>query len=46
VVFYGEIVTRDPDLAQAKREGHRLQAENAEGWARRVAEFVREIGML
>jgi Putative secretion activating protein len=44
--YYGQLVTRDPRLADAKRAGFRLQAENAYGWANRLAEFIRETAVL
>lgn len=44
--YYGRIVTRDPVLAVAKESGLRLQAENAHGWANRLAEFIRETAVL
>ena len=40
VRLYGELVSRDPELARAKAAGFNLQAENAGGWAARVAEFI------
>lgn len=40
VRFYGAIVTNDPELARAKVAGWDLQAENAKGWANRIAEFI------
>ena len=42
VRFYGAIVSHDPELVRAKLAGHDLQAENALGWANRIAEFIEE----
>lgn len=42
VRLYGQIITRDPAVAQAKQAGIRLQAENAHGWFNRVAEFLEQ----
>jgi lysozyme family protein len=44
--FYGSLVTNDPRLQDAKDAGFRLQAENAHGWANRLAEFIRETAVL
>lgn len=38
--LYGRLVQRDPQLAKAKATGIRLQAEFAEGWNNRAAEFL------
>lgn len=38
--FYGQIISKDPDLVRAKLAGHDLQAENAGGWMNRLAEFI------
>lgn len=46
IEFYGEIITNDPLLDEAKAAGFRLQAENALGWMRRTKEFVHEIAVL
>jgi lysozyme family protein len=40
--FYGEIITHDHVREAAQAAGFRLQAENAHGWARRLAEFIRQ----
>lgn len=40
VVFYGEIISQDPQLRVARLRGCRLQAEFALGWLRRAAEFI------
>lgn len=42
VRFYGAIVAHDPELVRAKLAGMDLQAENALGWANRIAEFIEE----
>lgn len=44
--FYGQLVTDDPKRVAAAIAGFRMQAENAHGWARRLAEFVRETAVL
>lgn len=44
--FYGSLVTNDGVLKVAKEAGFRLQAENAHGWANRLAEFIRETAVL
>lgn len=44
--YYGKLITKDPTLAVAKEAGFRLQAENAHGWANRLAEFIRETAVL
>ena len=46
VEYYGELVTRDPKVKQAKDAGIRLQAKNALGWARRMREFILETSVL
>lgn len=38
--LYGSLVTHDPKLLLAKRAGFELQADNAFGWANRIAQFV------
>jgi lysozyme family protein len=38
--LYGALVSHDPELAVAKSHGYELQAENAFGWANRIAQFV------
>lgn len=38
--LYGSLVTHDPQLARAKLAGYALQADNAFGWANRIAQFV------
>lgn len=38
--LYGRLVSRDPQLQQAKRAGFNLQAEFAAGWNNRAAEFI------
>lgn len=40
VRFYGELISRDPELRRARRAGFALQAEFAGGWLNRAAEFV------
>lgn len=44
--YYGELVTNDPKRVAAAIAGFRLQAENAHGWSNRLAEFIRETGVL
>lgn len=44
--YYGELVTDDEVRMQATKAGYRTQAENAKGWARRLAEFIRETSVL
>lgn len=44
--YYGQIITNDPKRVAAQVSGFRLQAENAHGWARRLAEFIRETAVL
>ena len=41
--LYGSLVTHDPSLARAREAGFALQADNASGWANRIARFVEEI---
>jgi lysozyme family protein len=41
--FYGSIVAHDPKLALARQAGFELQADNALGWANRIAQFVEVI---
>lgn len=38
--LYGRLVQRDPELMKARQAGIRLQAEFAEGWNVRAAEFL------
>jgi lysozyme family protein len=45
-VFYGQLITRDPVRIEAQEAGYRLQAENAHGWANRLAEFIAESATL
>lgn len=40
--LYGELVAHDPRLAAAAQAGFSLQAQNAYGWANRIAGFVEE----
>jgi lysozyme family protein len=40
VRFYGAIISHDPEYVKAKLAGYDLQAENALGWANRIAEFI------
>lgn len=44
--YYGQLVTKDPTLKKAREVGLHLQAENAHGWANRLAEFIRETAVL
>lgn len=44
--FYGQLITRDPVRVEAAKAGYRLQAENAHGWANRLAEFIAESATL
>lgn len=44
--FYGQLITRDPVRVEAQKAGYRLQAENAHGWANRLAEFIAESATL
>lgn len=44
--LYGSIISRDPKLIAAKAAGHRLQAENAGGWANRLATFIEDFDLL
>jgi lysozyme family protein len=44
--FYGQLITRDPVRIEAQKAGYRLQAENAHGWANRLAEFIVESATL
>lgn len=39
-VYYGQIIAGDPELIRARKAGFHLQAENAHGWARRLATFI------
>ena len=41
--LYGLLVAHDPKLPMVRRQGINLQAENALGWANRIAQFVEEI---
>lgn len=41
--LYGSLVAHDPQLAKAKLAGFALQADNALGWANRIAQFVEVI---
>lgn len=41
--LYGALVSHDPELALAKSHGYELQADNALGWANRIAQFVEVI---
>jgi lysozyme family protein len=41
--LYGALVTHDAKLALAKLAGFELQADNALGWANRIAQFVEAI---
>lgn len=43
---YGQLITRDPVRVEAQKAGYRLQAENAHGWANRLAEFIAESATL
>lgn len=38
--FFGEIISRDPELKRARAAGYNLQAEFALGWLRRAAGFL------
>lgn len=38
--FFGEIISRDPELKRARDAGYDLQAEFALGWLRRAAGFL------
>ena len=38
--LYGALVSHDPELARARLAGYHLQADNALGWANRIAQFV------
>ena len=38
--LYGSLVAHDPELIVAKSHGYELQADNAFGWANRIAKFV------
>jgi lysozyme family protein len=38
--FYGGLVSHDPQLVRARAAGFALQADNAFGWANRIAQFV------
>lgn len=40
--LYGALVAHDPKLAAAAQAGFALQAENALGWANRIAGFVED----
>lgn len=44
--YYGQLITKDPVRVQAQRAGYRMQAENAHGWANRLAEFIDETSQL
>jgi lysozyme family protein len=44
--YYGALVTKDPIRMQATKAGYRMQAENAHGWANRLAEFIDETSRL
>lgn len=44
--LYGSIISRDPKLVAAKLAGYRLQAENAAGWANRLATFIEDTDLL
>lgn len=37
---FGQLVSRDARLIDARRQGFALQAENAEGWNNRAADFL------
>lgn len=41
--LYGQIVSRDPVLRRAVEAGFRLQAENAGGWANRLAGLLKNL---
>jgi lysozyme family protein len=41
--LYGSLIAHDPVLAKAREYGFALQAENALGWANRIAQFVEAI---
>jgi lysozyme family protein len=41
--LYGSLVAHDAQLAKAKLAGYALQADNALGWANRIAQFVEVI---
>lgn len=41
--LYGALVAHDPELALARQAGYELQADNALGWANRIAQFVEVI---
>lgn len=43
VRYYGEIISKDPELAKARQAGFKLQAVFAAGWANRQAEFIEAI---
>jgi lysozyme family protein len=38
--LYGALVAHDPKLTLARAAGYELQADNALGWANRIAQFV------
>ena len=38
--LYGSLVSHDPKLVLARAAGYQLQADNALGWANRIAQFV------
>ena len=38
--FYGSLISHDKELELAKSHGYELQADNAFGWANRIAKFV------
>lgn len=42
---FGRIVSQDPQLARAKVAGFNCQAENANGWNARAAEFLERVPM-
>lgn len=42
VIFYGEIIAKDPELARARVAGYDLQAVFAAGWLKRAARFIEE----
>lgn len=42
VRLYGNLIAHDPQLVRARSTGLHLQAENAAGWANRIASFIEE----
>lgn len=41
--LYGSLISHDPKLAAAREAGFALEADNALGWANRIAQFVEVI---